>query len=310
MVEFNNFEGEIMDIRSLKTFQAIVKTGSFARAAQQLNYVQSTVTMQIQKLESELGVQLIERGKDMSLTEAGRLFYEQSLQIVQRMEHLRTSLTDIKSGEAGHVRIGATEPTASYRLPTILKRFMLEHPNIRISVEISNTAALSERMHKGEIDFSLCTAPGIGTDLYYEPLFQEEFVAMLPEEHPLARKDALGPKDFLEHRLLITSASCPYRRKLEVVMQEAGGGALDTMEVGSMTALKFYVESGLGIALVPKIAAGSETKGTVTRRIDGSLIRMTFGLSRKESAYPLPLASRRLYTYLKQALTEPIADDA
>lgn len=72
-----------MDLKTLKTFQMIVKHGSFIRAADEMNYVQSTVTMQIQKLESELGIQLIERGKKISLTEAGRLFYDQSLQIVK-----------------------------------------------------------------------------------------------------------------------------------------------------------------------------------------------------------------------------------
>jgi DNA-binding transcriptional LysR family regulator len=294
-----------MDIKTLKTFQAIVKTGSFIRAAQEMNYAQSTVTMQIQKLESELGVRLIERGKDIVLTEAGRLFFDESLHIVRRMEHLQTSVSHLRSGEAGHVRIGVTEPTASYRLPKLLKRFMAEKPNIRISVDVSNTSLLSERIRKGEIDFALCTAPGIGTELYYEPLFQETFVALLPEGHALARKEVIGPEDLSGHRLLVTSESCPYRRKLEIVMRETGNGTFDTMEVGSMTALKFYVESGLGVALVPEIVAnGERAAGTEVRKIGGSLIGMTFGLLCKESAYRLQPAGRRLYDYLKQELTE------
>jgi LysR family transcriptional regulator, regulator of the ytmI operon len=291
-----------VDLKTLKTFQMIVKYGSFIRAAQEMNYVQSTVTMQIQKLESELGVQLIERGKEIRLTEAGRLFYDQSLQIVKNMEHLQTSLSDLKSGEAGDIRIGVAEPTASYRLPGILKRFMSAYPNIRISVEISNTPILSERIFKGEIDFSLSTAPGMGSDFYFEPLFQEEFVALMPENHPLAQKEVIVPEDFQRYRLLITSATCPYRRKLEMVIQEKGNVQLDTMEIGSMTALKFYVENGLGIALVPKIMVEPETKGTTVRTISGSLIHMTFGILCKESAYPFQLASQKLYNYLKQEL--------
>ncbi|MDF2961023.1 MAG: transcriptional regulator [Paenibacillus sp.] len=291
-----------MDLKTLKTFQMIVKYGSFIRAAQEMNYVQSTVTMQIQKLESELDVLLIERGKEIGLTEAGRLFYDQSLQIVKSMEQLQTSLSNLKSGEAGHIRIGVTEPTASYRLPGILRKFMNTYPNIRISVEISNTPVLSERMLKGEIDFSLSTAPGLGTNLYFEPLFQEEFVALMTENHPLAQKEVIVPEDFRGYRLLITSATCPYRRKLEMVIQEKGNVTLDTMEIGSMTALKFYVESGMGIALVPKIMVEPETRGTTVRKISGSLIHMTFGILCKESAYPFQLASQKLYNYLKQEL--------
>ncbi|MFB5676780.1 LysR family transcriptional regulator [Paenibacillus terreus] len=297
-----------MDLKALQTFQMIVKHGSFIRAAQEMNYAQSTVTMQMQKLEAELGVQLIERGKEIGLTEAGRLFYDQSLQIIKNMEHLQTSLSDLKSGESGHIRLGVTEPTASYRLPAILSKFMSMYPNIRISMDISNTPTLSERILNGEIDFALCTAPELGSGLFYEPLFQEEFVALMPEGHPLAEKEVIVPEDFQGYRLLITSATCPYRRKLEMVLQEKGNMMLDTMEIGSMTALKFYVENGLGVALVPKIMVEPEAKRITFRRVGGSLIHMTIGMLCKESAYPFQLSGQRLYQYLKEELPRPLYD--
>ena len=293
-----------MDLKTLKTFHLIVRYGSFNRAAQEMNYAQSTVTMQMQKLESELGVKLIERGKGISLTEAGRLFHEQSLQITKNMEYLQTSLSNLKSGDSGHLRIGVTEPTASYRLPSVLRNFMTEHPNVRISVEISNTPTLKERVLQGEIDFALSTAPDLGSELYFEPLFQEEFAVLMPENHPLAQKEVIVPEEFRGHRLLITSATCPYRRKLEMVLQESGNLMLDTMEIGSMTALKHYVENGLGIALVPKIMIEPEASGTIVRMVSGSLISMTLGMLCKASAYPLQLASGKLYHQLKVHLKE------
>jgi LysR family transcriptional regulator, regulator of the ytmI operon len=289
-----------MDLKTLKTFQAIVKYGSFIRAAQEMNYVQSTVTMQIQKLESELGVLLIERGKEIRLTEAGRLFHEQSLHIVKSMEYLQTSLGELKSGETGHIRLGVIEPTASYRLPGILQRFMSLYPNIRISVEISNTLVLSEKILRGEVDFALSSAPGLDSDLYFEPILQEEFVALMPKSHPLAQKEVVEPKDLQGCRLLITSETCPYRRKLEMVLRERGNASLDTMEVGSMTALKFYVEKGLGIALIPRIMAKPEATGMTVRTVGGSLIHMAIGMLCKASAYPFRLASQRLYEYIRE----------
>ncbi len=291
-------------MRAIKTFHAIVRYGSFHRAAQEMNYVQSTVTMQMQKLESELGAALIERGhgKELALTEAGRLFYEQSAPVVKSMEQLQTRMTTFVSGEAGHVRLGATEPTASRRLPEILKAFMTEYPNIRISVDIAGTPVLSERIRKGELDFALSTAPGIGPDLAFEPLIHEKFVALLPEHHPLSEKGTLSPEDFAGHRLLITSTSCPYRRKLELVLQERGNITLDTMEVGSMTALRFYVECGIGIALVPKILVDPEAKGTTVREIDGSLIHMAVGAVCRAGAAPLQQSSLTLYNYFIRTL--------
>ncbi|KRF43786.1 LysR family transcriptional regulator [Paenibacillus sp. Soil787] len=297
-----------MDLKTLKTFQMIVKYGSFNRAADEMNYVQSTVTMQIQKLESDLGVQLIERAKKIRLTEAGRLFYEQSLQIVKNIEQLETNLSDLKLGESGNIRLGVTEPTASYRLPAILERFLTQFPKIRISVEFANTPTLSERLLKGDIDLALCSAPDLGSELIFEPLFKEEFVVLLPENHPLAQKAVIAPEDIPGHRLLITSATCPYRRKLEMVLQESRNIPIDTMEIGSMTALKYYVESGLGIALVPEIILKPVPAGTTIRPMSGNLIDMTFGILSKPSEYPLKLASSKLYQFLKQELLEQFPD--
>ncbi|MGO4544433.1 LysR family transcriptional regulator [Paenibacillus sp. 2TAB23] len=291
-----------MDLKTLKTFQTIVKCGSFTRAADELNYQQSTVTMQIQKLESDLGIQLIERGKGLRLTEAGRLFHGQSLQIVKSIEQLQENLSDLQLGEAGNVRLGVTEPTASYRLPVILKKFIADNPKIRVSIEFANTPVLCERLLMGEVDFALCSAPDLGSELYFEPLFKEEFVVLIPEDHPLAEKPVIEPDDFQGHRLLITSATCPYRRKLEMVLQDLGNLSLDTMEIGSMTALKYYVESGFGIALVPKVVLNPVPAGTLVRNMCGNRIDMTFGIVCKTSDFPLKLASAKLYQHIKQEL--------
>lgn len=293
-----------MDFKTLKTFQMIVKYGSFIRAADEMNYVQSTVTMQIQKLESELGIRLIERGKKIRLTEAGRLFYEQSLQIVKNIEQLQMNLSDLQLGERGNIRLGVTEPTASYRLPGILERFLSQFPKIRISVDVANTPTLSERLLKGDIDLALCSTPDLGSDLYFEPLFKEDFVVLMPKNHPLAQNAVIAPEDIRGHRLLITSATCPYRRKLEMVLLESGNIPIDTVEIGSITALKYYVESGLGIALVPEIVLKPVPTGTTIRTMSGSLIHMTFGVLFKRSEYPLKLASSKLYQFLKQELLE------
>jgi DNA-binding transcriptional LysR family regulator len=293
-----------MDLKTLKTFQMIVNYGSFIRVAEEMNYAQSTVTMQIKKLESDLGVQLFERGKKIRLTEAGRLFHEQSLQIIKHMEQLQSNISDLQLGEAGNIRLGVTEPTASYRLPAILERFLSHFPKIRISVDIANTPTLSERLLKGDIDIALCSAPELGSALYFEPLFKEKFVVLMPENHPLAQKAVIAPDDIREYRLLITSATCPYRRKLEMVLQDSGNISLDTMEIGSMTALKYYVESGLGIALVPKIVTETVPNGTTVRTMTGSLIEMTFGILCKTSEYPLKLAISKLYRFFKQELYE------
>ncbi|MEW9698780.1 LysR family transcriptional regulator [Paenibacillus sp. SI8] len=293
-----------MDLRTLKTFQFIVALGSFQRAADEMNYAQSTVTMQMQKLESDLGVQLIERGKNFRLTEAGRLFHEQSVRIVKDLEQLQTSMMDLQLGEAGHLRLGITEPAASYRLPRILGGFLSQYPKIQIAVDIASTPVLSERILRGDLDLAICSAPEMGTNLYFEPLYTEEFVLLMPDLHPLAQKAIISPEDIREYRLLITSATCPYRKKLEIVMKETGGKPLNTMEISNMAALKYYVECGLGIALVPRILLNPAADGTTARPLSSPVLDMNCGLLCKASDYPLELASAKLFQFLKQELRE------
>ncbi|MFC5650216.1 LysR family transcriptional regulator [Paenibacillus solisilvae] len=295
-----------MDLKTLKTFQLIVAHGSFNRAAEALNYAQSTVTMQIQRLESDLGVQLLERDKKkVQLTEAGRLFHEQSLQIVNDLEHLQTRLSDHQLGEAGHIRLGATEPSASHRLPAIIASFLAQFPRIHISVDIASTAVLSERLLQGVLDLALSSAPDLGASIFFEPLYKEDFVLIMSEEHPLAQQPVIELKDIQEHRLLITAADCPYRRKLEFILQESGRTTLDTMVISSMTALRYYAAAGMGIALVPRISLNPIPAGTLMRPLPQQYdLGMVCGIQYKASEHPLKLASAKLVQFLKEQLTD------
>ncbi|MDR9857034.1 LysR family transcriptional regulator [Paenibacillus sp. VCA1] len=291
-----------MDLKSVKTFHRIVALGGFNRAAEELNYAQSTVTMQIQKLEAELGMRLIERGKTFELTEAGRLFLEQSAPIVRDIEQLQDTMTGLALGETGHVRLGAVEPIASYRLPDILAGFFRDYPQIHVSVTIANSPTLCGQLQHGELDLAVCSPPLFGAELHFEPVLTERFVVLLPESHPLTSKDAIAIRDLRDHRLLITSADCPYRRKLEMLMQESGGHPPDTVEIGSMSALKYFVQSGIGAALVPLSVLCPEPDGTVVRPLQGDEVDLTCGLVCKAAEYPPRLAAGKLYGRLKEGL--------
>lgn len=293
-----------MDPKSLRAFHRIAAYGSFRLAAEELNYAQSTVTMQIQRLEEDLGVLLFERTGKLRLTEEGRLLRERSLPILQDMERLRRSLTEMREGEAGEVRLGATEPAVSSRLPAVLKRFTDRYPRIHISLESASTPILGERLAKGELDLALCTLPERGEGLFFEPLYREPFAALVPAGHSLAELPAIGLTDLKSHRLLVTAGNCPYRRKLELLLAEAAVPMVETMEIGSVTALSAYVAIGLGVALVPAILAEEPREGVVSRPLRGRAIDMACGLLGRVSESPLTPAGAKLYAALREALAE------
>lgn len=298
-----------MDLKSLKTFHRILSSGSFHRAAEEMNYAQSTVTMQIQRLEAEIGAQLFDRTqKSVCLTEAGKIFYEQSIDIMKRIEQLKSIMVEVAQAEFGSVRIGVTEPAASFRFPQILRKFLNTHPKVHVSVDIANTPMLNNLLHTGEIDIALCSTPEMGTSLFFEPLYQEEFVVLLPEHHPLREQPTISPMDFSGQRLLITGKDCPYRKKLEVVAQEWNVplNTLNTLEISSMTALTSYVEHGIGIALVPRVMTKSPVPGTVVREMGSHSINMTIGFLYQTDKLPMLPAGHTLYHFLKNELLTSI----
>src|SRR5688572_19474099 len=110
-----------MELRHLQTFDAACRLGSFVRAAETLKYAQSTITLQIQQLEDDLGVRLFARdGRRLRLTDAGRLLRDRAERLLDRVSSLREPMAALATGEAGYVRFGAIEPAASRRLAPLL----------------------------------------------------------------------------------------------------------------------------------------------------------------------------------------------
>ncbi|AKU26470.1 LysR family transcriptional regulator [Geobacillus sp. LC300] len=270
-----------MDLRTIRTFQAVVKHRSFQRAAEELNYAQSTVTTHIKNLESELGVTLIERGKSFQLTEAGRLLSEKGAFLLKSFEHLQKTLKECIEGEGGVIRIGAMEPTASYRLPVWLSAFRNKHPAISFNIQIHSNQTLIDMAERGDIDIAICATPESLTGTSFEPLFSEDVVLLVPSSHPLAKRSSIDLHDLAYERLLVTSAACPFRRHLEKKLIELDIQPLYETEVSNMLALKYYVHAALGVAVVPKISVTPPPEGTVALPIVDFRHGLTVGILRR-----------------------------
>lgn len=269
-----------MELRHIYTFQAIVKEGSFLKAAEKLMYAQSTITLHIQQLEAELGVKLfIRQGKKVQLTEAGRSLQEQADSLVARAMALQQTMFDLIAGEAGHVRIGVIEPTASLRLPQILAPFCQERPRIRLTIEVGNTRAISQRVASGALDLGICSLPEAHLGLDFEPLFVEQLALLLPAAHPLAAEPTIGLQQLAKQRLLLTERDCPYRQVVERALQERGRNPYSGMEIASsLEMLIRSVQSGLGMAILPRVAATPLPESTVLREIEGIELSLPIGL--------------------------------
>ena len=268
-----------MELRHIYTFQAIVKEGSFLKAAEKLMYAQSTITLHIQQLEAELGVKLfLRQGKKVQLTEAGRSLQEQADSLVARAMSLQQTMFDLVAGEAGHVRIGVIEPTASLRLPQILAPFCQERPRIRLTIEVGNTRTISQRVACGALDIGICSLPEAHFGLDFEPLFVEQLALLLPEQHPLAGEAVIHARDLAKQRLLLTEEDCSYREVIESALLKHGTNPYSGLEIGSLETIKSSVQSGMGLAILPRAAITPAPARTVLREIEGLELSLPIGL--------------------------------
>ncbi|WP_338448897.1 LysR family transcriptional regulator [Niallia oryzisoli] len=290
-----------MDLKAIKTFQTIAKLGSFQKAAEELKYVQSTVTIQIQKLESDLGVKLIERGRKIQLTEAGRVFHEKADLLLRDIEYVQNSMDEWQHGETGKVKIGAIEPMALYRMPKILGAFCAEYPKVQISIEINNTKNLTQMIKDGELDLAICNTPELDHEILFEPLLTEDVSLLIPNTHHFTRKQDIYLSDFKNERLLLGAFVCNYRIHLEKSLIEAGVNPQIGLVVNSMTALKEYVQSGLGIAVIPDVIIGTPPEGMVKRKIADLKVGVVTGIVRKANCLQNSKAIQRLIASIKES---------
>ncbi len=123
-----------------------------------------------------MGVKLFARqGKKMQLTEAGRSLCNQADYLLNYVATLQQHMADLVGSEAGHVRLGAVEPTASLRLPPLLVEFCNACPKVRLSLEVSGTQGISSRVADGALDLGICPPPAAQPALLFEPLFGVAF---------------------------------------------------------------------------------------------------------------------------------------
>ncbi len=268
-----------MELRHLLTFQTIVKTGSFLQAAEELQYAQSTITLHIQQLEAELGVRLfVRQGRRVQLTEAGKRLQEYAHHLLHTANLLQQEMDALSRGESGRVRIGAIEPTASLRLPSLLLRFCNERPNVRLMLEVGGTRAISNRVLAGDLDLGICSPPEPYLGLRFELLFVEPLALLVPEDHPLARADAILPAMLAGQRLLLSEPECAYRKAIEQALLQHGANLCAKIEIGSMEVIKRAVQQGLGIAIIPALVAAPPLPGALLREIDGVKLGLPVGL--------------------------------
>lgn len=292
-----------MDLRHLHTFKTIAEAGSFVQAAERLQYAQSTITLQIQQLEEELGVELFDRRRrKIQLTSAGHTLLIHAQHVLNQLKQMQQDLSDLATGESGALCVGMIEPMARLYLADVLRAFRARYPRIRLTIEVLSTIRVHEQLVADQIDLGISTSPSANAGLVFEPLVTETMVLLLPCDHPLQEHTAITLSDLRDECLLLTHPPCAYRVAIEQAFMARGLPLVASVEIGSLEVIKQAVQQGLGIAILPRLAARHIPSGTVARPVEDWSLHLPLGFITKEVPLSQGKAAQAFRDFLKQAI--------
>lgn len=240
-----------MDVADLTFFSAVVRHGSISKAAQQLNTVQSNVTMRIKQLEERLGTPLFSRhSRGMTVTSAGQRLLPYAEQVAALIAEATRATRD-DGRVQGPLQIGAMETTAAVRLPPVLAKFHAQYPDVDLDISTGPTATLVEKVLDHSLEGAFVAAPVQHPELVATPVFREELVLAMASTW--RDVDAYRAANRVVTAIVFRSG-CSYRQRLEQYFSNRGWLPMRRLEFGTVEGILGCVAANVGITLLPRAA--------------------------------------------------------
>lgn len=239
-----------LTLRQLQVFEAIVRLGSFTRAAEELFLTQPTVSMQIKKLADTIGMPLLEQvGRRTRPTEVGEELYRASKGMFDTLANLESAIANYKGLRRGRLRLGAIT-TAKYFAPEILGGFCNEYPGIDVSLKVTNRDRILERMFAGDDDLYVVGQLPDDVGLVPIPFAPNPLVVVASKHHPLTRERDIPLERLAQELFILREPGSGIRDATMKLFSQHHLQPKVRMELGSNEAIKHAVVGGLGISVL------------------------------------------------------------
>lgn len=256
-----------MDLRQLRSFLAVIDHGSFSAAAEALFTVQSNVSAHVARLEAEFGVRLLDR-RTRELTPAGLAVERHGREVLRHLTAIGDDLAALEDRIIGEVAIGATPSIGLWVIPPTVALARRELPEVSVTVVEGQSDALVQQLLTGELDLALTTGAR-NPDVSSTPLFEEDIVAVVAHDHPLAAKASISLSELAGQELLLPLHDNPLYGHIAQSFEAARLPLRVGLEVGSSTLVSALAGAGVGVALVPATVVSDQTNRSVRKPIDG-----------------------------------------
>ncbi|MFC9179195.1 MULTISPECIES: LysR family transcriptional regulator [Streptomyces] len=288
----------MFDIDALRLLVTVAGTGSFTKAAVSLNYTQSAVSRRIASLEQEAGGPLFERlPRGVRLNPSGRALYRHAVDVLDRLARAEQELAVLHRGHGGLLHVGAFS-TANFSLvPTALRAFRLARPEVEVIAVEGRSGMLTARLADGALDLAVVSDYPSGLPsadrVTTTPLCEDELLVALPCEHRLAGADVVDLFE-LRDEAWLQDAYGDRPTMLADACARAGFVPRKIIRIAEWAGKFGYVAAGLGVALVPSLAAWAVPDGLVLVRLTDPALCRTLHIALPAAPLPSALTLRGL----------------
>jgi DNA-binding transcriptional LysR family regulator len=293
------------DIRKLQILRTLRERGTVTATAETLHMTPSAVSQQLTNLSRQLGVPLLEaQGRRVRLTDAARLLLTHTEPVFEQLERTEAALAAYTQGEAGEIRVGAFPTSVPALVVPAVRALRDTHPRVTVRVREAEAAEAYDLLAAGDVDLALslaASAPSAADPRFTRlALLTDPLDVALAPDHPLATAPALTLTD-LAAEPWIFGGSGPWSDITRRACEAAGFSPHQGHSASGWTAILAMVEAGMGVALVPRMAAGRRD-GVVMRDLgtDGPVRHVTAAVRRGGE-------TGRAVTHVLEALREAAA---
>jgi DNA-binding transcriptional LysR family regulator len=258
-----------MDLKRLRYFATVARLGSFTAAAEALHMAQPPLSQRVQELEAEVGATLLNREqRPLTLTPAGRMFYEQAVQILQQADAMMSSMRRLVNNERPTFTFGVVPANFHGNLSAIIRQFRQALPRIDIRMLEMNSTEQATALREGTIDagISRVVIPMEGVERIV--LRDEPMIAALPFDHPLATLEEGLPLAALKDEPFLVYTSKPRPSLADHVLaqlHERGVTLSNVLEVDQYDTALIMIAAGCGVSIVPAAARMVAAPGVAYR---------------------------------------------
>jgi len=288
-------------LKQLRAFVAVAESRSFIEACSIVHLSQPALSSAIRNLEESVGGTLLARTtRALALTPEGEVFLPAAKQLLTDCDSALSDLHNLFAKQRGKLSLAAMPSFAANRLPYILVHFHKLYPRINIAIHDVIAEEVVEMVRTGRVEFGISFDPEEGDDLTFTPLFNDDFVAVLPKNHSLASQKEISWKSLQNNPVVLIQHPSSIRKQIDSVIADHQLSLSIEIESHQLATIGRMVANGLGVSIIPSLCIEQmEEIGAICRPLVSPSTSRDVGVITR-NRYPLSSAAQAMIAVLKK----------